>query len=305
MITDDHNLVKNPSRHPLSNAKNLLHELRFHQSELKKFKHEYRLFEQQMENTWEHYADLYDLMPVGYFTLDENGRTLEVNQTGAEMLAVECADVTGKHFSDWITEDDRPLLINYLRQVFQLRSKAIIELKIQRSDGTLHDVRLESTVVENTGKPRICLVVMTLPCESSKTDKIYGLVSYLTDLIAEGIMITDAKKIIRLVNSAFEKKTGYMAGEVIGRTPSILQSGQHDHDFYRRMWDILEKNGEWYGKVWNRHKNGEIHPQWLRICTIRDNRHEVVNYIGIFSGTDLRKDIQKQMLQNMDQYLSR
>jgi PAS domain S-box-containing protein len=37
---------------------------------------------------------------------------------------------------------------------------------------------------------------------------------------AEGIMITDTRNIIRTVNPAFERATGYRADEVIGQTPA-------------------------------------------------------------------------------------
>ena len=42
-----------------------------------------------METLLEKYTDLYDFAPVGYFSLDEQGRILEVNLTGAALLGVE------------------------------------------------------------------------------------------------------------------------------------------------------------------------------------------------------------------------
>lgn len=298
MIPDDandDNSTNGPVRRELADAQDLLRELHFHQAELKKFKLEYQEFQQQMEYTWEHYADLYDLMPVGCFTLDEKGRTLEVNQTGAAMLGLECTDITGKHFVAWLTEDDRPQFINHLRQAFQSRSRIAIELKTINQDGILCDVRLESTVVAGAGKQRVCLMVMTDLGERKKADEASSLASCLIDTVTEGIMITDEKMIIRSVNSAFEKTTGYSAGEVIGHTPALLKSGQHGNNFYKEMWDTLNKCGEWRGEVWNRHKNGEIYPEWLKISVIKDSRQNVVNYVGIFSDTHTQKYILERL----------
>ena len=102
-------------------------------------------------------------------------------------------------------------------------------------------------------------------------------------------MITDSQKIIRSINPAFEKITGYSASEAIGSTPALLKSNHHDNNFFREMWEALNKNGQWQGEVWNRHKNGEICPMWLSISAVKDNRQKVIHYVGIISDTHIQK----------------
>ena len=55
----------------------------------------------------------------------------------------------------------------------------------------------------------------------------------------EGIMITNENMQITLVNNAFETVTGYRSSEVLGKYPSILQSGKQDADFYKAMWSKI------------------------------------------------------------------
>ncbi|OGS72559.1 MAG: hypothetical protein A2063_00365 [Gallionellales bacterium GWA2_60_142] len=112
---------------------------------------------------------------------------------------------------------------------------------------------------------------------------------------AESIMITDARNIIRSVNPAFERSTGYSAGEAIGRTPAILKSGRHDRDFYRNMWDTLNKVGQWQGEIWNRHKNGEIFPEWLNISAVKDSLQATSHYVGVFSDAHTREYILERL----------
>jgi diguanylate cyclase (GGDEF)-like protein/PAS domain S-box-containing protein len=112
---------------------------------------------------------------------------------------------------------------------------------------------------------------------------------------AEGIMITDTRNIIRTVNPAFERTTGYRADEVIGQTPALLSSGQHNSAFYRAMWDALERDGHWQGEIWNRHKNGEIYPEWLSISAVRDAQHRVSHYVGIFSDAHTQRYILERL----------
>ena len=106
---------------------------------------------------------------------------------------------------------------------------------------------------------------------------------------SQGIMTTDTSGVIAMVNPAFTRITGYEADEVIGRNPSILNSGRHDAAFYAGMWSALLGVGHWEGEIWNRRKNGEIYPQWLSISVVRDPDGEVSEYVALFSDITERK----------------
>ena len=99
----------------------------------------------------------------------------------------------------------------------------------------------------------------------------------------EAMMITDANSVIQQVNQAFTKITGYTAADVLGQTPSLLQSGLHDADFYRAMWDSIHHTDGWQGEIWDRRKNGELYPTWLTISAVKDKNGTVTNYIGSHS----------------------
>ena len=114
----------------------------------------------------------------------------------------------------------------------------------------------------------------------------------------EGIIITDPDARIRSVNPAFSSFTGYAEEEVIGRNPSILQSGRQGPEFYRQMWECLVREGQWQGEIWNRHKNGEIYPEWLSISAIKDDHGRVSQYVGIFSDISALK-LAEQRLEHL------
>ncbi len=101
----------------------------------------------------------------------------------------------------------------------------------------------------------------------------------------EGMMITDANKIILRVNHAFTLMTGYSAEEALGQTPRMLNSGLHNQDFYAAMWASINRTGAWDGEVWNRRKNGEIYPERLAITAVKGNDGIATNYVA--SMTDI------------------
>jgi MFS transporter, NNP family, nitrate/nitrite transporter len=98
----------------------------------------------------------------------------------------------------------------------------------------------------------------------------------------DGICVTDVNGIIQSVNPAFTKITGYSQAEVIGKTPSVLQSGEHDNEFYKKMWFSLKTDGVWEGYIWNKRKNNEIYREWLTITAIKDDVGETKNFVGMF-----------------------
>lgn len=111
----------------------------------------------------------------------------------------------------------------------------------------------------------------------------------------EGIMITNEKMQITMVNNAFETLTGYRSSEILGKYPNILQSGKQDADFYKVMWSKIRSNGSWRGEIWNRRKNGEIYPEILSIYSVFDNVGQLTNYYGVFSDISIEKETEKEL----------
>lgn len=106
----------------------------------------------------------------------------------------------------------------------------------------------------------------------------------------EGIMVTDPKGIIMMVNPAFSAVTGYQPEEAIGKTPSILKSGRQGRDFYKKMWESLKQSGFWQGEIWNKRKNGQLYGEWLTISAIKNEGGDVQNYVGMFSDITNRAE---------------
>ncbi|MCK9395678.1 MAG: EAL domain-containing protein [Methylobacter sp.] len=113
----------------------------------------------------------------------------------------------------------------------------------------------------------------------------------------QGIIITNADNIIIRANKAFTEVTGYSLEDALGKSPSLLQSGRHDKDFYRIMWSSLRNTGTWQGEIWNRRKNGEIYPEWLTITSVKDNNGDITHYIGMLTDITEYKTAEEQIRQ--------
>ena len=111
----------------------------------------------------------------------------------------------------------------------------------------------------------------------------------------EGMVVTDADGVILRINRAFTETTGYTSEEAVGRTPRLLQSGRHNADFYRAMWETIKRTGGWQGEIWDRRKNGEEYPKWLTISAVKDNCGNVTHYVGTHFDITERKKAEERI----------
>lgn len=96
----------------------------------------------------------------------------------------------------------------------------------------------------------------------------------------EGIVITDRNGIIQDVNPSFTETFGFSAEEVRGKTPKVLRSGKHDQQFFKEMWESIEKLGFWEGNIWNKDKDGNLKHELLTISHVTNNAGEIKYYVG-------------------------
>jgi diguanylate cyclase (GGDEF)-like protein/PAS domain S-box-containing protein len=85
-----------------------------------------------------------------------------------------------------------------------------------------------------------------------------SLAAKIMDEWPDALVVTDPRGRIEYVNHAFEALTGYRRQEVLGRTPAVLRSGQHDAGFYRRLWRRLQRGEAYRGIFVNRSKDGRL-----------------------------------------------
>jgi PAS domain S-box-containing protein len=102
------------------------------------------------------------------------------------------------------------------------------------------------------------------------------------DSRSEGLIIADANSVVRAVNPAFSKITGYTAADMIGENPRLLSSGRQDGNFYRSFWAYLRGIGVWTGELINRKKDGSLYTDWKTVRAVKNARDEVISYIAAF-----------------------
>lgn len=98
----------------------LVHELQVHQIELEMQKDEISQAKENADILAEKYIELYNLAPLGYFTLTKEGQIIELNHFGSLMLQ-QHAVLEKSNFGFYVIDDDKPILTLFLEKIFNAK----------------------------------------------------------------------------------------------------------------------------------------------------------------------------------------
>jgi PAS domain S-box-containing protein len=96
----------------------LLHELQTHQIELDLQHEQSKVNEREAAAELAHYKALYEFAPAGYFLISREGRILESNRTGADLLGVPRSDLSGCLLENYLAPASRPVFSWKLKKLF-------------------------------------------------------------------------------------------------------------------------------------------------------------------------------------------
>jgi PAS domain S-box-containing protein len=230
----------------------LFHELQVHQVELEMQNEELRRAQEKLEASRSRYFDLYDLAPVGYFTLSEQGLILEANLTAATLLGVPRSSLVKQPITGFFFRDDQDIYYLHRKQLFETGVPQVCEMRVTRQGGELFWARLEATVAQDGEGRRVCRAVMSDVSERKRADEaLRETHDYLDNLLtyanAPIIVWSPDFKITRF-NGAFERLTGLKAADVLGQELDILFPDERKEEAMAHIrraaagerWEVVE-----------------------------------------------------------------
>jgi len=145
-----------------ADAQRMLHELQVHQVELEMQNVELQGAHAATEALLEKYTDLYDFAPVGYFTLDEQGRIFEVNLTGAAKLGVTRAQLLRQPLAQFVAPVSRSVFSAFLARIFAGPGRQVCEATLRKADGTTFWANFHGTAAScGDGRPKCCRMAVS------------------------------------------------------------------------------------------------------------------------------------------------
>jgi diguanylate cyclase (GGDEF)-like protein/PAS domain S-box-containing protein len=227
-----------------------------------------------------------DNASIGVFWIDFDGYILYANNHACTTLGYTKEELTRLSISN-IKPDYS--IFHWNQHWHQLKQDKVntFETQHKRKDGVVIPVEIESNFF-SLGSQEFCIGFVKDISKRKKIEEELKVAAVAFDS-QEGMMVTDTDGKILRVNNAFCKVTGYTEEEVIGKNPSILNSGRHDAAFYDVMWNDINQVGFWEGEIWNKRKNGEIYLEHIIIKAVKNSNGILKNYVGTLTDITASK----------------
>ncbi|MGD0961024.1 MAG: PAS domain S-box protein, partial [Methylomonas sp.] len=255
--------------------------------------------EEILYDSEERYRMIFQNSPLGIFRSTLEGRFLAVNPALAKMLGFDTPE-------SLITE------VNDIGEQIYVHAKDRQFFIARQLDGEENSCFLSRFRRKNGSEFIANLYLKTIRDAEGRAMFLEGIIEDITDRYhveeqlriaatafeaQEGIIITDAGRLILRINQAFTKITGYTPDEVVGRTPNLMSSDRHDGVFYHGILECIADKGAWQGELWSRRKNGEIYPVWLNITAVKNEAGDITHYVGMMVDITARKTAEKEIEQ--------
>jgi diguanylate cyclase (GGDEF)-like protein/PAS domain S-box-containing protein len=248
--------------------------------------------DQALRNSEERLRDLVRQASDGIFVADLNGRYTDVNDAGCRMLGYTREEIVGKTIIDFIPPTDAGRLWQSKEQMLQ-GNVHVAEWTLRRKDGTYLPVEVSAKILPDGRWQGFVRDIS----ERKRTEEQLRQAATVFNSTMEAIIIANAERKIVAVNQAYTNITGFETEEVLGEDPRVHQSGRHDDEFYREIWESLARTGQWQGEIWNRRKSGEVFPAWENISVVKDDEGRITNYVSVLSDISTIKQAEERLSQ--------
>ena len=184
----------------------LIHELQVHQIELEIQNEELIEAKEITDDLAEKYIDLYNLAPLGYFTLTINGEINELNEFGSHMLGKESLLVENGLFGFYVIDEDKPVFNLFMEEIFKNHLTETCMVSMQLKENVIQNVLLTGNLIHNTEH---CMIAAIDISERMRLEKESNeLKQFNNYFIGRELRMVELKKEINdlLYNFGLEKK---------------------------------------------------------------------------------------------------
>jgi PAS domain S-box-containing protein len=146
---------------PPAAMRELLHELQVHQIELEMQNETLRQTQLQLVAMQARYFDLYDLAPISYCTVNEQGIILEANLATAELLGEARNSLVGQRISRYIHKECQDAYYLCRKLLLSTGERQSCELHMTKEDGTAVWVKAFIASAEGSNGDTVQRMVLT------------------------------------------------------------------------------------------------------------------------------------------------
>ncbi|MCF8177382.1 MAG: PAS domain S-box protein [Sulfuritalea sp.] len=283
----------------------LLHALQIHKIELEARNEALRQAQITITESRDRYVDLYELAPVGYLTLDNQGLIASINLTGATLLGADRSLLISRRFSDFVMDENQDFWFWQFQavQCSKNRKRRTGELALRRPNGTPFRVLIDYRKTSIQGVDDYVLLTLTDKSERRSIkyrDQTFNSVFERSPI---GIRIAGPDQIYRQINPAFCRMLGYSETELLGMTDLEI-THPDDRPMTRDHIKSMVTGAVSYLSKEKRYlkKTGETVWVSLNVAAVRkENSGELLYSIGLVEDITAKREGELQRVASAEQ----
>lgn len=165
-----------------------------------------------------------------------------------------------------------------------------------RKDGSSYIVRWNvSPIRDDDGVLTHFISVQQDISDYVRAERENRLLARALDATTDPVVMTDDQSRIIFANSAFSEVTGYGREELIGKTPALLRSGEHDEAFYANLHRALSSGRDFRATFINRRRDGSLYHAEQSISPIADEYGRITHYVSVSKDISERVSMEQAL----------
>ncbi len=182
------------------------------------------------------YGDMFEFVPIGFFSFNPDGQILQINPTGAKLLGADRSDLIDQKFTKFIADDFQTDFQHHCKKVFESGKRETFDLKILRKDRSSFWAQLESVVINahNRGANgrQFNTAITDISDRKQAEDALRNALESLehseeqfrsvVETAIDAIITIDRRGTIIFWNPQAELMFGYTSNEIIGKPVTLI-----------------------------------------------------------------------------------
>jgi diguanylate cyclase (GGDEF)-like protein/PAS domain S-box-containing protein len=257
--------------------------------------------EAELKESEDRFRATFQQAAVGIAHIAPDGRWLRVNDKLCAIVDLPREELLCQNFQNITHDDDLAHELALMREAMEGESDSFrLEKRFLRRDGrpvwTGVTISLARTP---SGHPKYFIAVIEDISARKHTEASLRLAQRALEASGNGIVITDCRRSdnpIVYVNPAFERITGYSAGEALGQNCRFLHGNDHNQPGTRSLREAVASTREAKVVLRNYRKDGRLFWNELLIAPVRTEDGSVTHFVGVQNDITEQKLAEENLL---------
>jgi len=227
----------------------------------------------------------------------QNAKIAFANPAAVKLIGANTMDeLLNKNVLDFVHPEYKNFAIERVKTAAQtMQPLEPAEVQIIKMDGKVLDVEIVSVPFYMNNNVAHQLIIRDITEDKAKTEELRKLYTAV-EQNASSVIITNINGEIEYANPKFLEITGYELNEVLGNNPSMFNSGKHNKEYSKKLWETILAGNEWRGEFQNKKKNGDLYWEFTTISPLKNKHGKITHFVATKDDITERKKFADEMM---------